>query len=260
MTIRNSLRAGAAALALSAASFGLLPAQADHHEAAIEAAVNHPDRPATDRARDALRKPAEILKFAGIKPGMTVLDINSAGGYYTELLSRTVGEEGKIYAHNGSVYWAFMKQTTPPRYEEGRLQNVVQIHDGNETFSLPPESLDAAMAVLAYHDYYFTHEARQGGGYEDVPAVLASLYAALRSGGYVVIVDHLAPAGTGPADFDTMHRIDPDVVRAQMLAAGFKLDGESSILLNPDDGLIGSPFDPAIRGKTSRFILRFVKK
>ncbi|SDE36385.1 class I SAM-dependent methyltransferase [Kordiimonas lacus] len=259
MMIRNSLRAGAAALALGAAFMGPVTVQAEHHADAIQAAVNSPERPAADRARDSQRKPAEILEFAGVKPGTTVLDINSAGGFYTEILSRAVGETGKVYAHNGAVYWAFMKETEPARYAENRLPNVVQLHENKETFGIAANSVDVAFSVLAYHDYYFSHEARPGGGYEDVDAVLQSLYRVMKEGGKVLVIDHVAPAGAGPNDFDRLHRIDPNVVKAQMESVGFQLVAESDILINLGDSLTLSPFNAEIKGKTSRFVYLFEK-
>lgn len=259
MTITRTMRTGVAVLSLVAAGFSSGAVLADHHGKTLKMAVENTARPEADRQRDTMRKPLRVLNFAGIAPGMTVLDINSAGGYYTEILSRAVGDDGKVYAHNGPVYWAFMKETVPARFDGGRLTNVTHLHNGKETFDLPEASVDVAMAVLAYHDYYFTHDARPGGGHEDVPAVLASLYRVIKPGGAVVIVDHVAREGTGPADFDKLHRIDPAVVQAQMEAAGFKLADQAEFLKNQEDNLVMSPFDPSIRGKTNRFVYRFEK-
>lgn len=257
MSINNFLKS-LTGLALLAASFAL-PAAADHHAHAIMAAVKNVDRPADDRALDAVRKPADVLMFAGIAPGMKVLDINSAGGYYSELLSRIVGAEGTVYAHNGVVYWDFMKQTMPNRFANNRLANVAHMNGTSETVDLPAGSLDAAIAVLAYHDYFMTHGAREGGGREEVMPVLKSIYAALKPGGSFTIVDHIAEAGTGPDDFDKLHRIDPAFVQKQMEEAGFTLAGSSNALITDTDDATRSPFDPDLRRKTSRFVLKFVK-
>lgn len=261
MSTKFSLKTGVALLGLLAGLAGGIStsAVADHHAAAVAAAVSAADRPEADRKRDGQRKPADVLAFSGVAPGMTVIDINSAGGYYTELLSRIVGVDGRVYAHNGPVYWAFMKETIPERFNDSRLSNVAHLHDGTEHFDVPAGSVDLAMAVLAYHDYFFTHEARPGGGHEDVSAVLASLRKALKPGGSVVIIDHIAPAGSGPADFDKLHRIDPAFVRSQMETAGFVFSGESEVLLNPADDPASNPFGEGIRGKTSRFIYHFVR-
>lgn len=258
MKIKSLIRTGSVAIAV-ACLIPVAQVQAEHHGGAVMAAIKSAERPATDKERDSLRKPADVLKLAGVAPGMTVLDINAAGGYYSELLSRVVGAEGKVYAHNGPVYWAFMKNTVPARYADGRLGNVEHIHNGMETFNLPGNSVDAALSVLAYHDYYFTHEARPGGGYEDVSKVLDSLFQVIKPGGHVVIVDHVGPEGSGPEDFDKLHRIDPTVVREQMEAAGFTFAGEADALSNPEDDHAGSPFAPEIRGKTDRFVYLFRK-
>lgn len=239
----------AAAMVLSFA------AHADHH-GAIKAAVAHPDRPEQDRSRDVNRKPADVLMFAGVTPGMTVLDLNSGGGYYSEILSHAVGGEGKVIAHNGTVYWTFMNKTVPARFTE-RLSNVEPLNVENEVVDLPENSVDLVMSVLAYHDYFFNHESRKAP--EDMPAILASIYRSMKPGGSFVVVDHEALDGTGSEVGDTLHRINSNFVKNQVLAAGFKLDAESEILANPDDGKTQSVFHPDIRGKTDRFILKFTK-
>jgi len=254
----NQFAKSVAGAALLATSFAL-PTAADHHGHAIMAATANADRPAEDKALDAARKPGDVLMFAGIAPGMKVLDINSADGYYTELLSGVVGDKGTVYAHNGAVYWDFMKKTMPARFADGRLANVVHMNGGSESVELPAGSLDAVIAVLAYHDYYMTHGARDGGGREEVAPVLKSIYAALKPGGSFTIVDHIAAAGTGPDDFDKLHRIDPVFVQKQMEEAGFTLAGTSEILMTGMDDPAISPFAPEVRRKTDRFVMKFVK-
>jgi predicted methyltransferase len=234
-----------------------MPAAANPNHG-IKAAIENPDRPAKDKARDEARKPVEVLAFSGVRQGMTVLDINAGGGFYTELLSAIVGHDGKVYSHNGPAYWNFMKQKTPERFNGGRLANVTHIHDGHETVDVPAGSVDLVMAVLAYHDYYYTNEARPGGR-ADVPKVLASIYKAMKPGASFVIVDHVANAGSGPDEFDKLHRMDPEVLKAQMAAAGFTLADESDMLANPKDDNTLWPFAPEVRGKTNRFVMRFTK-
>lgn len=245
---------GLSALALSAVLAFQAPALADHHGGAIEAALMSPDRPSADKERDGARKPAEVLAFAGLQPGMTVVDINSATGWYTEVLSHAVGPKGKVYAHNGPYYWGFVKDRVAERYD-GRLPNVVQIHDG-EVLDLPSESVDMIFLGLAYHDYFAGVGKRE---MPDIAAVLASFMTVLKPGGSVVIVDHVAPMGSGIEAGDTLHRIDPALVKAQMTEAGFMLIDESGVLANADDDHTKGPFDPMVRGKTDRFILKFVK-
>jgi len=222
----------------------------------IMASVHNQARPAKDKARDTARKPTKILRFAGIKPGMTVLDVNSGGGYYSEILSHAVGRDGIVYAHNGALYWNYVKDNTQKRYKN-RLENVTQLHDGPEEIDLPEDSVDLAISVLAHHDYYFMPEGREA--IADVPAVLESIYKALKPGAAFVIIDHVALAGSGTEAGNSLHRIDPALVKEQLLTAGFRFVGESDVLANPDDDHVTSPFDPSIRGKTDRFIYKFVK-
>lgn len=257
--MRNSFQTIAQTIAVGTAlvmgSVMATAANADHH-GKIKAAVAHPDRPAAERARDEMRKPYDVILFSGIRPGDTVLDLNSGDGYYSEILSHFVGDEGKVYAHNGSVYWAFMKKTVPPRFAE-RLGNVEPLNVESEAVDLPAESVDVAMSVLAYHDYFMSHDARPTP--EDMPAILASIYAALKPGGAYVVIDHEGAAGTGAELGDKLHRINSEFVKKQVLAAGFKFAEESNLLANPDDDNSQSPFSPEIRGKTNRFIMKFIK-
>ncbi len=251
-SIAGTLVLGAA---LITGSIFTTAANADHH-GKIKAAIAHPDRPASERARDETRKPYDVILFAGVHPGDTVLDLNSGAGYYSEILSHFVGDEGKVYAHNGSVYWAFMKKTVPARFTE-RLSNIAPLNVGSEAVDLPEGSVDVAMSVLAYHDYFMDHEARPAP--EDMSAILASIYKSLKPGGAYVVIDHAGPAGSGAEVAGKLHRINAEFVKKQVLAAGFTLAGESDILANPDDDNGQSPFRPEFRGKTDRFIMKFVK-
>jgi predicted methyltransferase len=223
----------------------------DHHGKAIKAAIENSNRPERDTVDDANRKPGEVLAFAGVAPGMTVLDVNSGGGYYSEIMSYIVGDEGKVYAHNGEVYWDFVKENVGPRYEN-RLSNVVQVND-SENVDVPAGSVDLAISILAYHDYFFLHPARNNE-VADVDAALKSIYDAIKPGGAFVIVDHTAKPGTGEESGNTLHRIEPALVQARMEKAGFRLEKESDLLANPNDDLVISPFDASIRRKTHRFI------
>lgn len=257
--MKTHLKYTAAALALSLGFTGLSGAvTAEHHgKEAIEAAVMSTERTEEEKARDPNRKPAEVLAFAGLEPGMTVLDINSGGGYYTEILARAVGDDGMVYAHNGPVYWAFVKDSIGKRYE-GRLDNVELIHSDSEAVDLDEGSVDLAIMVLAYHDYYFQHEARSTPQ-ADVPAALASIHKALKPGGKILIIDHVGPAGADAEAMNKLHRIDPALVKKQMMEAGFTLASESDLLANPDDDMSTGPFAPEIRGKTDRFIHLYTK-
>lgn len=235
------------------------PVAASGDAAAIAAAIASPDRLPGDREQDERRKPAELLEFAGIAPGMHVMDAFSAGGYYTELLSRIVGPKGEVIAYNNGAYAKFATKGIEARYANDRLPNVRQVTEEVDKLSLPAASLDAVLFVMSYHDLYW----RPADGtwpMTDPKQMLAVLLSALRPGGVVVVQDHVASVGAAPKEsVDAMHRIDPAVVRRDFEAAGFVFDGESTMLAHPDDDHTKLVFDPSIRGKTDQFVYRFRK-
>jgi predicted methyltransferase len=226
--------------------------------AVYEAAVANAARPDADRARDPGRKPAKVLEFVGIVPGMTVLDMFSGGGYYTEILSYLVGDAGKVFAHSNEAYVSFVGDEFEMRYLGGRLPNVEILMAENNELSLKADAFDAVLLVLAFHDLYYAAP-DDGWPAFDVPVLLAELYKGLKVGGVVGIVDHYAAEGSPPETGGTTHRIDPAIVIEAMTAAGFKLDGRSDLLRNPADDYGKVVFDPEVQGKTDRFILRFRK-
>jgi len=221
-----------------------------------EAAVTSAARPETDLARDAGRKPAAVLEFFGIEPGMTVLDMFTGGGYYAELIAGVVGENGKVIAQSNQAYLGFVGDAFNERFESGRLTNVDVLMAENNELSLEADSLDAVMLALSFHDLYHS-DPESGWPKIDGPAFLAEIKKGLKPGGIVAIIDHHAEAGAPAETGDSLHRIDPAIVIVDMEAAGFVLDGQSDILRNPDDDLNKIVFDPALRGKTDRFIMRF---
>src|SRR5512137_787837 len=227
--------------------------------AAIAAAIDSPDRPAADRERDAGAHPGAVLAFLGVAPGMRVADMFSAGGYYTELLARTVGVKGQVIAYNNPPYAKFAEKGIAERYASGRLGNVRQVTAEVDALDLPPASLDAALFVMSYHDAYW--RPADGTWNRTDPAELVKrLMVALKPGGVVVVQDHVAKAGGDTAKVvDELHRIDPAVVRAEFERAGFAFDRASVVLAHPQDDHTKLVFDEAIRGKTDQFIYRFRK-
>lgn len=221
-------------------------------------AVANDSRPEADRARDAGRKPAEVLEFLSIEPGMTVLDMFSGGGYYTEILSYTVGEHGRVIAQSNEAYLQFVGDEFEQRYLGGRLANALVLMAENNELELDAESLDAVMLVLSFHDLYYAAP-DDGWPAIDVPAFLAELHGGLRAGGIVGVIDHYAADGAPSETGGTTHRIDPAIVVAAMTAAGFELDGQSDLLRNAEDDYEKVVFDPELRGKTDRFVMRFRK-
>jgi predicted methyltransferase len=221
-------------------------------------AVGNPARPEADRDRDAQRKPAEVLEFFGIEPGMVVLDMFSGGGYYTEIIAYVVGDDGHVYAHSNEAYLQFVGDEFEQRYKDGRLGNVEVLMAENNELALEPESLDAVVLALSFHDLYYAAP-EDGWPAFDVPAFLEELRSGLRPGGIVGIIDHYAAAGASAETGGTVHRIDPAIVIDAMESAGFILDGQSDVLRNPADDYSRIVFDPELRGKTDRFVLRFRK-
>ena len=219
-------------------------------------AVQHPGRTEADRARDAGRKPAEVMEFLGIKPGMDILDMFSGGGYYTELLSRVVGSEGTVVAHSNQAYAQFVGEEATRRYASDRLPNVDILMAENTALELPDHAFDVVMMVLAYHDIYYV-DPENGWPRIDGPALAEELLDALRPGGVLAIVDHYAAAGSVSDTGGTLHRIDPEIVIAELESAGFVLEAESDVLRNLNDDHSLPMADPSIRGKTDRFVLRF---
>jgi len=211
-----------------------------------------------DFERDAARKPGDVLEFFGVETGMDVLDMFSGGGYYTELVSHVVGAEGSVVAHSNEAYLSFVGDEFNTRHEPGRLSNVTVLMAENNELALDEDAFDAILMVLSYHDLYYEAPDRGWASF-DVPKLLAELHKGLRPGGLVGIVDHQAEPGSPPTTGNTVHRIDADVVIEEMTAAGFELDDSSDMLQNPDDDYSKNVFDPELRGKTDRFVLRFRK-
>jgi predicted methyltransferase len=227
--------------------------------ARIRAAMQSPERLAGDAADDTRRRAYEVLEALGAGEGMRVMDAFSAGGYYTELLSRTVGPTGEVIAYNNPPYAAFATKRIAERYAGGRLPNVRQITAPIEDLSLAPESLDAAMFVMAYHDLYW-RPADGSWPNTDPALLLRKLYAAMKHGGNVLIQDHVANAGGDTSDVvNRLHRIDPAIVRRDFAAAGFIEVRASNLFANAADDHSRLVFDPAIQGRTDQFLIIFRK-
>lgn len=226
---------------------------------AVARAVSEPQRPTEDIAKDVNRKPAEVLSFFNIEPGMTVLDVFSGGGYYTEMLNSIVGEDGKVIAHSNQAYMSFIGDAWEKRHANGRLAHTETIVSELDNLELEQNSLDAAMLVLTWHDFMFA-DPDNGWQAIDETRLLDKLCSAIKPGGVLGLIDHAANDGA-PADETamTLHRIDPQVVKDSFEDSCFSLEASADFLANPDDDHNLSVFDKAIRGNTDRFVLRFVK-
>jgi len=236
------------ALALLA-SPPVLAADAPAH---IAAAVAAPERSDKDRERDARDRPAEVMTFAGIKPGMAIADVFGGGGYWTELLARAVGAEGKVTLVNNAPYLEFSREDLKTRFADDRLPGVTRRTIETCDMKLGRASFDLILIVMSYHDLYYVDEA---GGWPAIDAggFLDQLHAALKPGGSLLIIDHAAAAGAGNSGAGEIHRIEEAFAKRDIESHGFKLEKTWDGYRNPADDLSKLVFDPAVRGKTDRF-------
>jgi predicted methyltransferase len=240
--------------ALLALSLPVFPGDAN-----IDKAVANPERTAADRERDQRDKPAEVLEFAGVKPGMTVADIFSAGGYYTELLADAVGPTGKVLAIDNLGYATFSKDERKARYTEGRLKNVDRRLIEASWFDVGQHTVDIAFLVMAFHDTYWVDE-KSGWAAINNDGFIDSVRRLLKPGGKLVIVDHNAPAGSGPEQAQKVHRLNEDFVKKTLAARGFVFEKSYDGLRNKTDQYDKYVYDAAVKGKTDRYVLMFKAK
>jgi predicted methyltransferase len=234
-------------LALSAPAVHAKPTDSK----AIAAAIADPDRPDADKDRDAGRKPAETLALAGIKPGQTIADLYPGTGYFTRIFSKVVGSKGHVYA-----VWpigAPEKMTADAKAIAANpaFPNVSEEEQSFGTLKFPVP-LDVVWTSQNYHDIHNIKDV-------DMAAVDKAIFDALKPGGTFIVLDHVAPAGSGFQDTNTLHRIDPEAVKTEVEAAGFVLVKQSDFLKNPEDPHTAKVFDPSIRGKTDQFFFKFMK-
>ena len=242
-----------------ATALALMLAVAQPDEGAIRRAVDNPARSETYRGLDANRQPAEILAFAGIRPGMQVLDVGTGGGYFTEILADAVGPDGAVVGWNGPAFAARPNVSRALGRIRERYPATTFYATPTTSMALPRGRFDLVLLHLYYHDFYW-ESAEFGLARVEPRTVTAELYSAAKPGGTVVVVDHVAAGGRETrAEVEATHRIDPAVVRADFEAAGFIFDGESEALRRPDEDRSMRVFNPAIRGKTDRFMFRFRK-
>ena len=250
----GSAAAGSAAVPTPSPSTPYTPS-ADT-SAPIKAAILATDRSENDRAIDAGRKPGEVFTFFKIAAGQKVGELFSGTGYSTELLARIVGDSGKLYAQNSKdVMDGFARGPMSERLAKLVMKNTVMSEQATET-PFPPEAkgLDAVVCILNYHDYVADKV--------DRAKLNKAVFDVLKPGGIYAVVDHSAPANSGARDAGTNHRIDEELVKQEITAAGFKLDGESDVLRHPGDKRdwnASAEAAGARRGTSDRFVLRFVK-
>ncbi len=214
----------------------------------IRSAVESPARPAEQKARDANRKPAELLTMSGIKPGDRVVEFASFGQYFTTFLSDIVGPKGKVYMYDlpytekraGAASRAFVAAHPNCTYE---------LVDYNKLEL--PKRVDIVFNVLYYHDLSINNI--------DVASLNARIFKALKPGGIFFVVDHNAAPGSGRRDTNKLHRIDPELIKQEVTAAGFELVEESHLLAHPEDDHTKMVFSPGLRGMTDQTVFKFRK-
>jgi len=235
-----------AGLAVSGVQAAAVPAY-------ITAAIADSARPDSDRERDAQRKPAETLAFAGVKPGDQVLEIAPGKGYYTRLLSAIVGPKGKVTVY---LIGPLPKPGTPPPPVQAiaadpHYSNVTLIMQ-RLTEAKPSAAFELAWTTQNYHDLHNVPDL-------SMLAVNNAIFNALKPGGVYFVLDHAAEAGSGVRDTNTLHRIDEESVKNEVTSVGFRLAGESNILRNQADPHTGKVFEGPIQGHTDQFLLKFKK-
>ncbi len=222
---------------------------------ALQDALAQHSRSTADLQRDATSRPLEVLTFIGVEPGMAVLDVLGGNGYYSEILAGAVGPRGRVYLHNNQAYAGLMSGISA-RLANNRLPNVVAIVQEIEDILLPRQSIDMVLAVMVYHDVYYTNN----GWTVTADRFFAMINRVLKPGGILGIVDHDAQPGSGVGFTQNLHRIDAQFATRDIGSRGFEFLGATDALKNPLDTLTESVFEPDIRGRTSRFVHKYRKR
>jgi predicted methyltransferase len=251
--MRLSMLAVGGALLLAACA--TTPPPANYIPPYVAAAVTDAGRPAADTARDPDRKPSESLAFAGVRPGMKIVDLIPGGGYFTRIFSKAVGPQGKVYAYvpDELSRLANRPPAIAPIVADPQYKNVTMLLKPVSAFAVP-EPVDMVWTSQNYHDMHAPFM-----GPVNMTTFNRAVFDALKPGGVYIVLDHSATVGSGLRDAATLHRIDPAAVRAEVTAAGFVFEGESMILRNPADDRSLRVQEGAIRGHTDQFIYKFRK-
>src|SRR6188768_2422996 len=224
---------------------------------AVAAAVADPARPQADRDRDADRKPAECITFAGLKPGQRIADLLPGGGYFTRIFSGVVGPKGEVIA----VAPPKRPDAPPDRPEPSAAVRAIAAdpHYQNVTVSVEkvaelklPEKLDMVWTSQNYHDVHNIKDI-------DVGAFNKAIFDSLKPGGIYIVIDHVAEKGAGFTVTSTLHRSEPDAVKAEVMAAGFEFVGSSDVIANTADDHTARVFEQGMHDKTDRYVLKFRK-
>lgn len=224
----------------------------------IETALSDSGRPAADTARDANRHPGELIEFAGIRPGMSVVDVSPGGGYYTRIFAKAVGDKGHVYAYISNGGDARLK--TAGKDPDNQMadfkavyHNLGVLHGPYSGF-VTPAPVDVVWTSDNYHDFHNGPTAAA-----DIEAMNKGIFASLKHGGIYLVLDHRAAKGAGAAATSALHRMDEDIAKQEIEAAGFKLVGESKILGNASDDNTKRVFEQGEHDHTDQFVLKFRK-
>ncbi len=216
-------------------------------------------RPEADIPLYETRKSLEVLTFTGVQPGMTVVEMEAGDGFYTELLASVVGDEGKVYQQNPAQFDTFLGTSIDDRGHLVRLPNIEYIKTPFDAMGMDDGSADMVTWFLGPHELWFVPDGAEMGLFGGTESSFAEIARVLKPGGVFVALDHSAPEGAPATTGGDTHRIDKAIVIEMAAAAGLTLVDESDILANPEDDLTVNVFDPSVRRKTDRFLLKFEK-
>jgi len=222
--------------------------------AELAAALDNPGRAQADKDRDAARQPADVIAFSGIEPGMLVLDVMASAGYYTEVLSVAVGEDGTVYAQNPVRMLQFRDgandKALTARLADERLANVVRLDGSMDEVDIAAGSLDAAFTALNFHDTYYM------AGNDAAVGLLLQIHGKLKPNGILILIDHV---GDPDQDNAKLHRIPKQIAIDLAIESGFVVEADGDVLSHPEDDKTQMVFGTDIRGKTDRFVLKLRK-
>jgi len=257
--MKRTITLAASALALFTAACATAPPLGPPGLAAADyaAALADPGRPEADRKDDGARKPAEVLAFADIRPGDTVLELEAGRGWYSDIVSTALGPNGKLIIQYPPEF-AYGDPAFKARMDAGRLKNsvIVKSHFDNLE-EVATASVDRVLWILGPHEIYYKPQNSNGLGQDD--KTYAEIKRVLKPGGLFIAMDHAADAGAPTTVAQNLHRIDPSIVVSSAQSVGFKLLGKSDILANPADDRTKLVFDATIRRHTDQFLFKFQK-
>lgn len=239
---------------------GLVLATPIFADSSPSAAFAKDDRPESDYEQHAIRSAPAVLKFTGISSGMTVIDMEAGGGVYTEIFSKTVGDAGTVYMQNPPLFDGFSGDAIKARIADNRLGNVKQMRTAFDTLPVADASVDVVTWFLGPHELWFYPEGVEKGILGDPDKAFTEFGRVLKTGGHFIALDHKAAPGSPAETGGTTHRIDQAIIIKRAAAVGLELAEQSDVLANTDDDYTKNVFDPTVRRKTDRFLLKFLKR